>query len=176
MEKADRTRAGDAPWWWLAGRFLLAFIALQMLYASSLDSAAERFLVETITAGSAAWFIGHIDSHIAVLAIGREIIAPCGALSILNGCDGSEALLLLAAAISAAPVSCAWRIVGLLAALPFVYVVNQMRLVALFFAYCRARESFAFLHGYAAPSAIVIACCLFLLVWLQLGQTRTNAL
>ena len=57
-------------------------------------------------------------------------------------------------------------------ALPFVYVVNQIRVVALFFAYCFARDSFAFLHGYAAPTTIVIACGIFFLTWLQLGQAR----
>jgi len=172
MESAGRAVTRIEPWWSCAGRFLLIFIALQMLYAWGQGSGVERLLVETITVGSAAWIIAHIDPHIAVLAIGREIIAPCGALSILNGCDGGEALLLLTAAISAAPVSGGWRIVGLLTALPFVYVVNQIRVVALFFAYCFARDSFAFLHGYAAPTAIVIACGIFFLSWLQIGQAR----
>lgn len=172
MESADRSMTSVEPWWLCAGRFLLIFIALQMLYAWGQGSGVERLLIETITVGSAAWVITYIDPQIAVLAVGREIIAPCGALSILNGCDGSEALLLLMAAISAVPVSGGWRIVGLLAALPFVYVVNQIRVVALFFAHCFARDSFAFLHGYAAPTTIVIACGIFFLTWLQIGQAR----
>lgn len=175
MEQADRTTANLEPWWRCAGRFLLSFIALQMVYAWGEGSAAERLLVESVTVGSAAWFVALIDPHIEVLAIGRELIAPCGALSVLNGCDGSEALLLLAAAIIAAPASGGWRVVGFLAALPVVYVVNQIRLVGLFFAYCFARDSFAFLHGYAAPLAVVIACGVFFMAWLQLGQARTEA-
>ena len=172
MESADKSMAGVDAWWLCAGKFLLIFSALQMLYTSGQGTGVERLLIETITVDSAAWVITHINPHIAVLGIGREIIAPCGALSILNGCDGSEALLLLTAAISAAPVSGGWRIVGLLTALPFVYVANQIRVVALFFAHCFARDSFAFLHGYAAPSTIVIACGIFFLTWLQIGQAR----
>jgi exosortase family protein XrtM len=175
MDKVASTTAGVEAGWRTAGRFLLSSVILQLLYACGEGSAAETLLVESATVASAAWFISLLDPHIAVLAVGREIIAPCGTLSILNGCDGSETLLLLAAAIIAAPVSRGWRLLGLLASLPFVYVINQIRLVALFFSYCFARNNFAFLHGYAAPSVIVVLCSLFFLAWLQLSQIRTLA-
>ena len=173
-ENVDRMVADAEPWWRLAGKFLLAFFALQVLYAWSEGTAVERLVVDTITVGSAAWIIAHIDPASAALAIGHEIIAPCGSLSVLDGCEGSEAVLLLAAAMLAAPMSNGCRIAGLLTALPFVYLINQIRLAALFFSYCMARDMFALLHGYVAPTAIVIACCIFFLAWLQLCQARIS--
>lgn len=172
MENVDRMAAGAEPWWRQAGKFLLAFVVLQMLYAWSEGTAVERLLVDIITVRSAAWIIAHLDPASAVLAVGHEIIAPCGALSILNGCEGSGAMLLLSAAMFAAPMSIGWRMAGLMAALPFVYLVNQLRVVTLFFSYCAARDMFALLHGYAAPTATVIACCIFFRAWLQRGQAR----
>ena len=167
-----RTTTGVEPWWRLAGKFLLGFTALQGLYTWSEGSVVERLLVDDITVRSAAWIIAHLDLATPVLAVGHEIIAPCGSLSVLNGCEGTEAALLLAAAFLAAPLSPACRLVGLLVTLPYVFFLNQVRVVALFFAYCRARDTFAFLHGYVAPTSIVIACCVFFLVWLQRCQAR----
>ena len=170
---ADGMTTGLEPWWRSALRLALVFFTFQVLYAWSEGTAVERFLIETVTVRSAVLIIAHIAPASAALAIGHEIIAPCGSLSILNGCDGIEAALLLVAAFIAAPMSTRCRLLGILAALPFVYFVNQMRVVLLFFAFCRARDMFPLLHGYVAPTGIIIACCVFFLVWLDRCQARS---
>lgn len=169
---ADGMTTGVEPWWPAVLRFTLVFFAFQVLYAWSEGTAVERFLIESVTVRSAVLLIAHIDPASAVLAIGHEIIAPCGSLSILNGCDGIEAALLLVAAFIAVPMSIGCRLLGILAALAFVYLINQVRVVVLFFVFCRARDIFPLLHGYVAPTSIIIACCVFFLVWLNWCQAR----
>ncbi len=168
----DRMASSVGPWWRSAVKFALVFFSLQGLYAWSEGTALERFIIEAVTVRSAALIIAHIDSASTVLAIGHEIIAPCGSLSIRNGCDGIEAALLLVAAFISAPVSNGRRLLGIIAALPFVYFVNQVRVVVLFFAYCRARDMFPLLHGYIAPTGIIVACCAFFLLWLDRFATQ----
>jgi exosortase family protein XrtM len=168
----DRMANSVGPQWRSAVKFALVFSALHVLYAWGEGTVLERFIIEVVTVRSAAIVIAHIDSASAVLAIGHEIIAPCGSLSIRNGCDGIEAAILLVAAFIAAPVSNGYRMLGIIAALPFVYFVNQVRVVVLFFAYCRARDMFPLLHGYIAPTAIIIACCAFFLLWFEQSATQ----
>jgi len=62
-----------------------------------------------------------------------------------------------------------WRqkAAGILAGVLLIYLVNQARIVGLWFALRHDRQLFAVMHGYIAPILIIIAGSLFYLWWMQ---------
>jgi exosortase family protein XrtM len=87
-------------------------------------------------------------------------------LSVLNGCEGTETLFLLVAAVVAFAASWRHKLWGILLGGLLVYGLNQIRIVALYFALRHDKELFSALHGYVGPTLIIILCSLFFLWWI----------
>jgi exosortase family protein XrtM len=145
--------------------FLALFLAFQGLYALAKDTAAERLLIDELTVAPSAALIGWLSPELAPRAEGHRIVAEGTRLSVLNGCEGTESILLLLAAVLAYPASWRWKLVGALTGTLLVYLLNQGRVVGLFYALRHDRELFAMLHGVVAPLLIVLLGALFFLWW-----------
>ena len=145
--------------------FLLVFCVLQFAYQSGRGGIADHLVIDVATVKPSAALIDLIDPGSRARASGPRILSPHGSLSILNGCEGTETLFLLAAAILA--FRCSWRskLTGLLLGAGLIYCLNLARIVALFFAARENRHWFEMLHGYIAPSLIIVLGSLFFLWW-----------
>lgn len=84
-------------------------------------------------------------------------MAPGGGIQILNGCDGTEVWFLLVAALLVFPFGWTRRWVGLLLGTIWVFGLNQMRLLALFYAFRQDPALFNQLHGVVAPMVLILA-------------------
>jgi exosortase/archaeosortase family protein len=139
--------------------FLLLFGLLLALYRSPLGAPLERWMIERVTVPAAAWIIASADPGAGAVARGPRISSPGGARNVLHGCEGSDAALLLAAALLAAPLPWRWRwsaaALGALALLG----LNLARVVMLFYAMRHAPQWFSTLHGLVAPLMMVAAAC-----------------
>jgi len=145
--------------------FLLVFSLLHFAYQSSPGDMAEHLVIDVATVHPSAALINFIDAGKQAVASGHRIVSPQGSLSILNGCEGTEVLFLLAAAILAFPASWENKAKGILMGTCLVYCLNQARIVALFFASQQSRHWFDMLHGYIAPSLIIVLSALYFLWW-----------
>ena len=116
-----------------------------------------------------AAFIAWVSPEAQAQARGNRIYSPLGSLSIINGCEGLESLFLLWAALIAYPSPWRRKLHGALWGTVLIYGLNQARIVALFFALHDDRRWFELLHGYIAPTFIIVAGCVFFLGWA--GQT-----
>jgi exosortase family protein XrtM len=145
--------------------FLFTFCVLQYGYVSNRGNMVEHLVIDVATVSPSAALINLIDPGKQAIASGPRILSPQGSLSILNGCEGTETLFLLIAAISA--VRAPWRskLKGVLLGTGLVYCLNQARIVALFFAAKENRRWFDMIHGYIAPSLIIVLGSLFFLWW-----------
>ena len=146
--------------------FLLTFAMLWWGYESARGSAVERFVVDRLTVSTAATVIDAIAPSIGVRASGSRLLAEGGGLNVLAGCEGVDVLLLLAAALAAAPLPLRSRLAGLAIGAVVVFGLNQVRIVALFFANRADRELFALLHGTVTPLLMVAAVALFFTAWM----------
>ncbi|MGZ3238773.1 MAG: exosortase/archaeosortase family protein [Burkholderiaceae bacterium] len=145
--------------------FLFAFMLLQGLWLAARDTWIERFSVNTVTVKTAVTLINSLTSEVGAIAIENRIDAPGGGITIANGCEGTDALFLLVAAIAACPFSWRVRVVGLLTGSFLVLALNQIRIITLFYAFRNDKALFGLLHHTVAPIALIAAASLFFLAW-----------
>lgn len=153
--------------WWTAARFLLVLVVLQFAWSQARGTALERAVIDHATVGTAVGLIRMLDPQLPVVAQGARISAPGGGVNVLNGCEGTEVLFLLLAALVAAPLSLRARALGVLLGTVWVFALNQLRVVALFFSFRSDRALFDQLHGLVAPLLLIVLVLAFFVLLLQ---------
>lgn len=162
----------DRRWGWRIAVFALVFLLLQTGYGAARGSWLERAVIDTATVRTAAALIGGYAPQIGARAEGPRLVAPGGSINVLNGCEGTDILFLLCAAMLAAPIAWRHRLLGLALGVPLVFVLNQARLLALFHAFRTDPEWFAWLHGSVGPLILVLAVGLFFAAWVRRWATE----
>lgn len=105
----------------------------------------------------------HADAQVSVAA--HRLVSPRANLEVVRGCDGSGLLFLLGAAVLAFRLRWRRRLEGLLAAIVMVYVLNQLRVVALYFALANRPAWFLPLHTSILPIVILVLSSTLYLCW-----------
>lgn len=152
---------------WRIAVFAALFVALQWSYGRAGGSALERLVIEDLTVRPAVALLGLGWPELAVRGAGSRIVSPSASINVLNGCEGTDVAFLLIAGMVVAPLAWRWRVAGLLAGLPLVFVLNQLRVLALFHALRVDPSWFERLHGIVAPLVLVLAVGLFFFFWLE---------
>ena len=145
--------------------FMLVFCMLQYAYATGREGWLEHMVIDIATVYPSAAAINLIDPGVHAIASAHRILSPQGSISVLNGCEGTETLFLLIAAVVAFRAPITSKLNGLLLGTILVYGLNQLRIIALFFAAQENRKWFDMLHGYIAPGLIILLSSLFFLWW-----------
>lgn len=154
------------PLWLQALLFGAVFVLLQSGYGALRGTWVERMAIDTLTVKTAAWTIRTLTPEVAVQAVGTRLKAPGGGINIINGCEGTEVLFLLCAAFASATLPWRARLTGVLAGTLLVFVLNQGRILALFYAYRSDKPLFDLLHGTVAPLLLIALSALFFMFWL----------
>jgi exosortase family protein XrtM len=147
--------------------FLAVFGALQMGWQLLDGSALYHFLIDRGVVVPAAALAGALTPAMGVHAVGNHLREINGGLNIVNGCDGMETLFLLLAGFAVAPLSWRARLGGVLVGVAVVYVLNLMRILALFYARHSDMGLFDLLHGVVTPAIMVLAIAAFYYLWLR---------
>lgn len=100
-----------------------------------------------------------------VSAVQNKLLSSKAALEVVRGCDGAGALFLILSAILAFSTTIKRKLLGLFLGLLLIYVLNQIRIVGLYFVVAYQREWFLPIHTYFAPTLIVIISCVFFAWW-----------
>jgi exosortase/archaeosortase family protein len=147
--------------------FFALFFAMQSWYASERGLWVEQLVIDQLTVEPAAWLINLLDPDVGVLAIGSKLRAPGGGINVLNGCEGTDVLFLLVAGLLISPLPWRARLAGALVGTALVFSLNQVRVVALFYAFRADRELFGVLHGLVTPVMLIAAMAVFYMLWLR---------
>jgi exosortase family protein XrtM len=155
--------------------FILLFILMQAGWQMVRDDAIGHFIRGTVTVKPAVMLIHLLTPHIQASALGNQILAPGGGLVIKIGCEGIEALFILIAGLFS--VTMAWRakLSGMLLGLMLIYVVNEVRILMLFYAFRTDKALFQLLHGTIAPLALIAIAGLFYHYWLLNNQPQPHS-
>lgn len=147
--------------------FAIVFFTLNWGYQKTSGTVIEKAFIDIATVRPSAFIINQLQSAERVHAQGHRLVSSQVKLSVLKGCEGTESLFLIVAAILA--FRSPWRhtLAGVALGTVVIYLANQARIVALYFALRHDRELFAALHGYIAPMLIIAVGCLFYLWWIQ---------
>lgn len=146
--------------------FLAVFSALQLTWQRLNGTAVEYFVIHVCTVVPAAHLANVLTPHVHARAVGFSLRAPGGGLNIENGCEGLEAFFLLAAGFIVAPLKWKSRLSGLLLGSLLVFVINQARILTLFYAYRADHALFDPLHADVAPILVILIICAYFYAWL----------
>ena len=152
-------------------RFSLLFAAIVLvLFTAELTPPGQRFVVEPWTglvARAATSAMKTFDP--GVVAAGSTITQPSNgfAVTILAGCNGIEAMIILAAALLAYPAPPRHKLLGLAAGIAAIQALNLVRIVSLFYIGQWNREVFEWAHLYAWQVLIMLDALVVWLLWLK---------
>lgn len=148
-------------------RFTLAFgvlfFVLLWVYQALPGTAAYAFYLEEMTVKPAVALIRLASGNEGVLADGYRLVWEGNRLSVLTGCDGADAMLLLIAALLASSLPWRSKLTGVLLGTVMVYALNIGRIAALYFAFRHDRGLFELVHGILGPLLVIGAVLLFVL-------------
>jgi exosortase family protein XrtM len=153
--------------------FIALFFAFQAAYYAIPDSVLQEIIHYGIVDVAAA-VINVFSPGDQVNAYGQQLVSSEAALEVIRGCDGSGAAFMLIAAVIAlgAPT---WRhlLAGVLGAAALMYVLNQIRIVALYYVLSHWPGRFDDVHEYVAPIILIIISTVCFLAW-ALHATRSD--
>jgi len=147
--------------------FAALYGAMYWALSSFWGTGLAHFVIDTCTVAPAAWLARGLTGNGQIVAAGASLQAPDGSIRVLYGCEGTDVLMVLLAALMAAPGSWRGKCSGILAGIVLVYLLNQTRVLALFYAVRRAPAWFGAIHGLIAPMVVVIVVVAFFLAWLR---------
>jgi exosortase family protein XrtM len=155
--------------------FVVVFSALQLTWQASAESRTARTFIEKAIVTPAAYMVNRVTPDAQAYAAGSRLRSPGGGINIVNGCDGMEMLFLLMAGFAAAPLGWRDRVFGMLAGIPLIYLLNQARILALFYSHRSSPDLFDALHGFIAPVVMVLLIAAYFYVWLFRTQPHAAA-
>jgi exosortase/archaeosortase family protein len=148
------------------------FLVLQLAWQSAREGAFGSWIISTLLVQPVVWVINQLSPLMAAAALGDTIHAPGASLRVLNGCEGVEAWILLVAMLLAARSEFRHRVWGIALGTVFVLLINQLRLLGLFYANRADRSLFDLLHSVVMPAAIVVAVLAYTAWWSRAQPVR----
>jgi exosortase family protein XrtM len=151
-------------------RFLigaLVFIALQLTWQALNETPIAQAVVHDAVVVPASRLVNTLTPKVHSRAVDSKLMAPGGGLNIVNGCEGTEALFLVLAAFLVAPGPWRSRVMGFFLGLAVVFVVNELRILVLFYAYRYDHALFNPMHAIVTPIAVVLAIGFYFYVWIR---------
>ncbi len=155
--------------------FVIVFSALQFTWQASSNFSVSRAFIDNGIVAPAAYMINRITPGAQAYGAGSRLRSPDGGINIVNGCDGLEILFLLLAGFTVAPLAGRSRILAVLAGVPLVYGLNQVRILALFYSHRSNAVLFDAIHGFIGPVAMVIFVAGYFYLWLGRVPPRNAA-
>jgi len=145
-------------------RFLAVFILLfAVLQTASVTS--RHHVADWLVASPARYTLGALYPDDGVAVAANRIDSERVRLNILPGCEGTELFILLIAGVLAYPASWRQRLRGLAIGLPLAFALNQLRVVLLYGVVRDRPDWFELMHGYLAPTALVVALGAYFWIW-----------
>lgn len=152
-------------------RFAFFFTTILLaLFAAELTPPGQAWIVEpwtSIVARAATAAATLFDP--SVMASGAALVSmKTGfAVTIVAGCNGLEAMIVLAAAVLAYPAPWKSRLVGLAAGSVAIALLNLVRIVSLFYIGQWNLTAFEWAHLYVWQVLIMLDALIVWLVWLR---------
>ena len=159
-------------------RFLVVFLGvyavLEMLYFAVPDGFLLDVVYRGIVAASAD-VIRLITPQEAVKTIANRLQSGGVALEVVRGCDGAGVMFMLTAAMAASSAPLLRKLAGVLAATALVFLLNQVRIISLYYLAVYRKEWFLSVHVYFAPTLMIAVSGIYFAAWAMVGRTSGRA-
>ena len=155
--------------------FISIFIALQSLYYFSRPLKVPSTLQNVNTRISSA-VINLITPKEQTYAQGTAIKSRGNTLmSVAWGCEGTEGIFMLIAALMAYSMKRKWKLYGILAGTALLFFLNIFRLVILFYTLRFIPKLFDIMHVYVGQTFIIFFAVLFFVLWINAVTKRETS-
>jgi exosortase H (IPTLxxWG-CTERM-specific) len=159
-------------------RFFIIFLIIQgVLFTLELLEPVRVLFVIPFTemiAHLSAWIVQLFDSNVISQGILLQDRKTGFAVSIESGCNGIEAALVLIAAILAYPAPWKHKIIGLIAGLLAIQILNLVRIISLFYLGQWNQQAFEWAHLYVWQGLIMLDALIVFLIWLRTIPVTTT--
>ncbi len=147
--------------------FLLKFaFYLVFFFAATAPKAMNDAFVEPFTAGVAkvGGFTARLFGEEATM-IGTAIVSPRFAVNVRTGCNGLETIYIFAAGVLAFPAPWSRKLWGLLAGILAIQLLNNVRIVSLFYIGVYFPQHFEDSHVVIWQAIVILFGVALFLVW-----------
>ncbi|RLB79198.1 MAG: hypothetical protein DRH24_13175 [Deltaproteobacteria bacterium] len=144
--------------------FILLFISVQAIHYVVYPFTVPLF-VHKLNAEASSMIINLITPEEKSFVENRTIQSGSFKVKVIGGCEGTEGMLLLVAAIWAFNMSIRKKIIGSLVGCFVVYLSNLVRIVVLFYCLKYKPDTFDVVHVYIGQIFIIFIALLFFIVW-----------
>ena len=152
-------------------RFACLFaVVLVALFAAELTPWGEAWIVDpwtAIVARSATSLTRFFDPAIGVSGATIYSTKTGAGVTIMSGCNGLEAMIVLGAAVVAYPAPWRSRAIGLGAGIAAIALLNLVRIVSLFYLQQWNHDAFEWAHLYVWQALIMLDALVVWLLWLR---------
>lgn len=158
-------------------RFTVLFLVLLLgLFTLNLLPPVERHVIVPFTAALAdvcTWLVAMFDAD--VIAQGKIIRSTSNgfAIEIERGCNGVEAMIVLAAAVLAFPAPWRHKLAGLAIGFVAIQALNIVRIISLFYLGQWSMTAFEWFHLYIWQALIILDALVVWLIWLKYLPRRS---
>ena len=146
--------------------FVLFFLLLQIAHYS-LQKYTSPLLVHKLNAEVSSKIINFITPSEKSFARGDIIGSGGFTIRIAQGCEGTEGILLIIAALCAFSMGIKQKISGMLAGSLIIYLANLVRITALYYTLKYKPGMFDLIHVYVGQTFIIFIGVLFFIVWIS---------
>jgi exosortase/archaeosortase family protein len=136
--------------------FVAVFGALESAWQWTDATGAHRWLIERGVVAPAGAIARHLTPHQPVASEGDVLRGP-----------GAQLRILLTAGFAVAPLPWRRRLLAWAVGLIFVYVLNQARILSLYYSLRAGPALFDALHGIVTPVLMVVSVLAFYHAWLE---------
>ncbi len=157
-------------------KFFLLFVAIQLvLFTAELTPVVQEHFVVPFTeliAKISVFLVTLFDDR--VVAVGKVIRSMDNgfAVSIEAGCNGVEAMIVLAAAIFSFPAPWKRKLIGFFIGTLAIQAVNIVRIISLFYIGQWNMNVFEWAHLYVWQALIMLDVLVVFLIWLRMLPGR----
>ncbi len=152
-------------------RFVLIFLALLVgLFTFSQLPWGQRWFVEPFTTGLASFctaLVALFDAEVATYGKVIQSTRNGFAIEIMAGCNGVEAMIVLASAVLAFPSTWRHKLVGIGLGFVAIQALNVVRIISLFYLGQWSLTAFQWFHLYIWQALLILEALLFWLIWLK---------
>lgn len=128
----------------------------------------EKGIVSALAVVPGVTVINLISPDERVSAQGNRLLSSRVRLSVLDGCEGTEVMFLLIAALLAFRSTLRHTLIGVGLGMVLVFILNVIRIASLYYVLRFAKNWFDPLHGMIWPTLIIMAIGLFFVWWSSL--------
>ncbi|ETR68629.1 MAG: hypothetical protein OMM_04451 [Candidatus Magnetoglobus multicellularis str. Araruama] len=151
--------------------FIVFFICGQGVYYLS-KSYMAPIVIHRLNAGVSSYLINWIHPGEKTTVHKNEIQGIGFRMIIEEGCEGTEGIILVVAALLAFEMTPGIKIMGIVFGTLLLYLSNLVRIVALYYSLRYKPELFDILHMYIGQSFYIFVGAVFFVFWIQIATRR----